>query len=505
MFGVSKGFDIVIGNPPYVSTKGVNEEDKKKYEAEFGFSDDTYNLFTFRGLSLTNQGGSLSYIIPKTFWTTGTKRGMRDLILGKKIRYVFDTANPFEAVMVDTCIIQVLNEDFAGDNKVHFLDGSKDLMNPIIFEPIEQKVYRNTQNSVIFKPSSYNMHIWQLYGEKVRDLYNQWWDKIETSKKISQNAAALKKYRESLKPGDIALLGCLTEGGQGLATANNGKYIAVRKSTKWAGNILASRPRKLQDAVVRYKITSRELNGMSPAEFLATSTEQEIADTFDRLKERYGRDIFGQGYIYKLIDDSDLADVDSLSDDEKENGIDTSKKYYVPYDKGDKDGNRWYLETPFAIAWSKENVHFLKTDSRARYQGYTFFFKEGFCWTDINSTFLKARLKGKGIFDVVSMSLFSKTQIPDWFYVIVINTSFMSLYVDNFINNTSHFQINDARQVPIVIPTESQLLKAKQLFDNAFNIKRRQLRQELQEDVALTSISSIESSVESLVKSIYGI
>lgn len=134
-----------------------------------------------------------------------------------------------------------------------------------------------------------------------------------------------------------------------------------------------------------------------------------------------------------------------------------------------------------------------------------FNFKEGFCWTDINSTFLKARLKGKGIFDVVSMSLFSKTQIPDWFYVIVINTSFMSLYVDNFINNTSHFQINDARQVPIVIPTESQLLKAKQLFDNALNIKRRQLRQELQEDVALTSISSIESSVESLVKSIYGI
>lgn len=193
MFGVSTGFDIVIGNPPYVSTKGVKEEDKKKYEAEFGFSDDTYNLFTFKGLNLTNQGGSLSYIIPKTFWTTGTKRGMRDLILGKQIRYVFDTANPFEAVMVDTCIIQVLNEAYTGENKVNFLDGSKDLRNPIVFDPIEQRIYRNTQNSVIFKPSAYNMHIWELYGEKVKDLYNQWWDKIETSKKISQNAAALKK------------------------------------------------------------------------------------------------------------------------------------------------------------------------------------------------------------------------------------------------------------------------------------------------------------------------
>lgn len=160
---------------------------------------------------------------------------------------------------------------------------------------------------------------------------------------------------------------------------------------------------------------------------------------------------------------------------------------------------------------SYNTVHFLKTNSGKKGAGMPvvrnpqFNFKEGFCWTDINSTFLKARLKGKGIFDVVSMSLFSKTLIPDWFYVVVINTSFMSLYVDNFINNTSHFQINDARQVPIVIPSESQLLKAKELFHNAFDVKRRQLRQELQEEVALASISNIEASVESLVRNIYGI
>lgn len=479
MFGVSTGFDIVIGNPPYVSTKGVNADEKKKFEVEFGFSDDLYNLFTFKGLSLTNKGGSLSYIIPKTFWTTGTKRGMRDLILGKQIRYVFDTANPFEAVMVDTCIIQVLNEDYRSDNLVHFLDGSKDLRNPVVFEPIEQKVYLNTQNSVIFKPSAYNMHIWELYGEKVKELYNQWWDKIETSKKISQNSVELQKYRESLKPGDIALLGCLTEGGQGLATANNGKYIAVRKSTKWAGNIIESRPKKLQDAVTRFKISPRELNGLSPAEFLRTSSEQDIAETFDRLKERYGRDIFGQGYIYKLIDDSDLADVDSLTDDEKENGIDSSKKYYVPYDKGDKDGNRWYLETPFAIAWSKDNVHFLKTHSGKKGPGMPvvrnqqFNFKEGLCWSDINTTFLKCRQKQKSINDVKSMSLYGLTElVPEYYIICLINSTLMSYYVDNYVNNTQTFQINDARQLPIIVPSEEVLSECKIIFDNAIRIKK---------------------------------
>jgi putative alpha-1,2-mannosidase len=47
-----------------------------------------------------------------------------------------------------------------------------------------------------------------------------------------------------------------------------------------------------------------------------------------------------------------------------------NKLGYVPYDKGDKDGNRWYLETPFAIAWSKENVRFLKTNSGKKGEGW---------------------------------------------------------------------------------------------------------------------------------------
>ncbi|MDW8303010.1 MAG: hypothetical protein RML38_11160, partial [Bacteroidia bacterium] len=40
MFGsdVKNGFDIVIGNPPYISTKGVDDKDKKLLEKNFGFA-----------------------------------------------------------------------------------------------------------------------------------------------------------------------------------------------------------------------------------------------------------------------------------------------------------------------------------------------------------------------------------------------------------------------------------------------------------------------------------
>lgn len=515
MFGITDGFDIVIGNPPYISTKGVSTEAKKQYEAEFGFSDDTYNLFTFKGLSLCKKNGTLNYIIPKTFWTTQTKRNMRDLLLQNQINYIFDTANPFESAMVDTCILQVAKTPASDTHKLQFLDGTKDLAKPEYFEPILQSTYKNTQNSVIFKPSDYNLKIWNLYGKKVKDLYEKWWDKIETSKKIAQNSNELEKYRKNLKPGDVALLGCLTEGGQGLATANNGKYIAVRSSTKWAKNIVASRPKKLSEAMAKKKELAKELEkemaSKTCAEYLDSLTETQIAQKFDAIKEKYGRDIFGQGYIYKIIDDSEIADVNALTQDEKDNGIDTTKNYYVPYDKGDKDGNRWYLETPFAIAWSKENVHFLKTNSGKKGEGMPvvrnpqFYFKEGFCWIDVNSTYLKARVKANGVFDVLSMSLFTMTKIPDWYYVLLINSRFISLYVDTFVNNTSHFQINDARQVPVIIPNKEQFEKAKSLFEKATELKHSVSNGEKSSKETENELQIIEKQVDELVLNLYGI
>ena len=473
MFGVKEGFDILIANPPYISTKGVSTADKKLFEAEFGFSDDTYNLFFFKGFSLLCDGGCITYITPKTFWTTQTKRNLRDLLLANTLNYVFDTANPFEAVMVDTCITSAVKNKPAAENLVRFMDGRKNLLQPERLT-VAQSVYLNTQNSVIFKPSELNMRIYELYGEKVKALYDKWWDKIKTSRDIERNKRELEEYRASLKPGDVALLGCLTEGGQGLATANNGKYIAVRSTTKWAENIRVSRPKKLADFLARTPkaITAEMRRYPSYVAFLQSLSEAEIAELFDSLKEQYGRDIFGQGYLYKIVDDCEIADVDSLTNDEKENGIETTKPYYVPYDKGDKDGNRWYLETPFAIAWSKENVRFLKTDPKARYQGYTFYFREGFCWIDVNSTYLKARIKTNGVFDVLSMSLFTMTTLPDWYFVALINSEFISLYVDNFINNTSHFQINDARQLPIIIPQKETFESLQKLVADCISLKK---------------------------------
>ena len=434
-------------------------------------------------------------------------------MLSQRLEYIFDTANPFESAMVDTCITSFYKVK-PENNTLLFLDGNKDLEKPLRYE-VAQSVFIDTQNSVIFKPTEYNMKIHNLYGKKVKELYEQWWDKISTSKNITKYSKELEAYRQSLQAGDIALLGCLTEGGQGLATANNGKYIAVRKSTKWAKNILESRPERLLEVVKRYKTAIKIANKEEAKEYLAALSEEQIATLFDELKEKFGRDIFGQGYIYRLIEDDEIADVETLTQDEKDNGIEPTKKFYVPYDKGDKDGNRWYLETPFAIAWSKENVGFLKSNSGKKGEGMPvvrnpqYYFKEGFCWTNVlnpQARLLKTKLKVKSVNDVGSMSLSSIIdKIPDFYFVILLNSDVLFDYYREFLNITVNIQINDIRQLPIIIPSEEQLRKYKTLFDEIIVFKKQEFNSIIDEITSENKIKTKEFQLNKLVNKLYGI
>ena len=117
---------------------------------------------------------------------------------------------------------------------------------------------------------------------------DQWWDKIATSREISKNRRELERYRASLQPGDLTLLGLITEGGQGLATGHNGKYVGVLEGTIYADRVRASRPQKLWKAIQDNKI--KELAHLKSkgdvVRFLSTKDEHQIRTLFDQLKEK---------------------------------------------------------------------------------------------------------------------------------------------------------------------------------------------------------------------------
>lgn len=81
----------------------------------------------------------------------------------------------------------------------------------------------------------------------------------------------------------------------------------------------------------------------------------------------------------------------------------------------------------------------------------------------------------------------------------------MSLYVDNFINNTSHFQINDARQTPIIIPTNGNLQTLKHIFTEVQTIQKAVFAKTKTVDVASAELQAFQTQLEQIVNELYAI
>ena len=498
------GFDIVIGNPPYVSTKGRTDKEKEILNSAFGFVDDLYHHFIIHGFDILKDRGIQSMITSDTYFTTLTKASLRKKFLSYSMLQIVHWGHDiFEDALVSTATF-FCQKCSKADTIITFYDvkGKKTILDGTKYQ-INQKEYSKSINGCFYVPTPLCMGLNSILADKHNTLMKEWWEKIETSKKISKNELELNKYRASLRSGDITLIGLVTDGGQGMATGDNGKFVGVKAGTKQAASIIDSRPQKLAEVNRKY-----HLNIILPSE------ETDIWSMFDNLKAQYGNKIFGQGYVYRIVPKQLLADVTSLSEQDKSIGI-SGKQTFVPYDKGDKDGNKWYNENPFVIDWSKATVHFFKTNSGKKGNGMPvvrnaqFYFKEGFCWNNnLNERYynIKCKEKKAGIHDVASMSLFELTaKVPAYYLVILINSSLCGYFYRMFLNNTVNVQVNDLRMLPVIVPSEEQLTESKKLFDDAVKVQKTFFNQQISSNERESQLMDIQTSVDKLVFSIYGL
>jgi len=501
VFVENGGFDIVIGNPPYVSTKGRTAKEKNELLHCYGFADDLYSHFYFKALDICRLKGVVTFITPDTFFTTITKNNLRKLVLQNKLLELIHLGHDvFDSAMVSTaiCLIQKGN---SVDNVTKVLNakGCKKLKDARHYSCL-QSAYLSSINKAFFVSTVFNNKLNEIFAKKHTDLVNLYWDKIVTSAEIKRNAGMLKDYRDNLKPGDFTLLGLVTDGGVGLQTANNGKYVGYREGTKGAERVAAARVKKLAEFNKEYKCS-----------YEMPAKEQDIWALFEEIKAKYGRDVFGQGFIYKIVPDALIANVDDISADEKLNGL-KGNATFVPYDKGDKEGNRWYLETPFVIDWGRDSVNALKESSQrggtgsARFQNTQFYFREGFCYSDIKTFFLKARKKGISVHDVKSMSLFPLIdKLPEYYLIMLINTEIIATFVYNFLNNTPSFQINDCKMLPVFVPTDKQLEECKILFEQLETIQKKYFAGIIDSNEKEAQLSVVQDKVELWACDLYGI
>lgn len=112
MFGIADGFDIVIGNPPYIQLQNNSGELAQLY-AGYGYSTfartgDIYCLFYERGWQLLKKNGHLCYITSNKWMRAGYGEKIREFFANKTnpmLLIDFAGVKIFESATVDTNIL----------------------------------------------------------------------------------------------------------------------------------------------------------------------------------------------------------------------------------------------------------------------------------------------------------------------------------------------------------------------------------------------------------------
>ncbi len=102
------GFDIVIGNPPYINVKnGIRDDVKQIYKTNYKTAIGQFDLFTLfieMGLSMSKTG-VLSLIVPKPIINNENYSVARQLLLNRGLTNIVTGSNIFENAGVESCIV----------------------------------------------------------------------------------------------------------------------------------------------------------------------------------------------------------------------------------------------------------------------------------------------------------------------------------------------------------------------------------------------------------------
>ncbi len=109
-YGLQGGFDVVIGNPPYVMLQNLETREVFDYAlAKFRsakYKIDTYQLFIEQSMKLLRNGGLLGFITPNTFLKNIHSEPLRKFILENAIinEILLFNYSVFAEASVDTCV-----------------------------------------------------------------------------------------------------------------------------------------------------------------------------------------------------------------------------------------------------------------------------------------------------------------------------------------------------------------------------------------------------------------
>lgn len=192
------GFDVVIGNPPYVPTEFITPIDKSYLEINFASAFGRINLYPIfyeKGLRILKEKGYLGFITPYTILKNQYYKAAREFILNHStIKEIID----FKGVIVF--------KDAAVDSIILLL----------------QKVQNSTYNfSQISDIKSFENQLYSKEDFNISEIFQN----EDLSMQISINDRISKRIKDNCLP-----LKLIINFNQGIITGGNSKYLTNEKS-----------------------------------------------------------------------------------------------------------------------------------------------------------------------------------------------------------------------------------------------------------------------------------
>jgi len=166
--GLFLGFDVVIGNPPYVfARENFSDADRTFFNASYelaAYQLNLYILFLERGTKILKQEGRLAYITPNNWLTINSAKVVREFVLNQSdIDIINFYSKVFEDASVDTSILMYEKGSQNPSVKLYESSGADDIH--LVHE--NKTSYFLAQNDAIINIASFRSGTTNSLVEKI--------------------------------------------------------------------------------------------------------------------------------------------------------------------------------------------------------------------------------------------------------------------------------------------------------------------------------------------------